>query len=301
MQVNSYVKSSRSERGVTLVELMVAMVIGLILAVAASAIYLYSKQNYNSSSETTQMEENGRFALNLLSQYIKTAGFVVINPASQRPQAPLDNKIFGCSFGMVSPTTATTAADIACQTSTPAGAMRPESIATFFETDAYSSSGAVYQGFDCLGLSSIPQGGVSNIVRSYFFVAPTTVQTPDGTVSMGQLSCLSDRTPLAAASPTFQVQPLIPGVEQIAFLYQLPSTADPDVAQSGYTATSITTAQWPTVLAVDVCVLTKSIQASGNDSGTVYTDCYGNNIAATPSTIYRTFRTTVRLRNKSSV
>lgn len=118
---------------------------------------------------------------------------------------------------------------------------------------------------------------------------------------MGQLSCLSDRTPLAAASPTFQVQPLIPGVEQIAFLYKLPSSADPDVAQSGYTATSITSTQWPTVLAVDICVLTKSIQASGNDSGTVYSDCYGNNIASTPNSVYRTFRTTVRLRNKSSV
>ena len=282
-------------------ELMVAMVIGLILAVAASAIYLYSKQNYNSSSETTQMEENGRFALNLLSQYIRTAGFVVINPASTRPQAPLDNKIFGCSFGMVNPTAASTTADIACRTTAQAGTMRSESIATFFETDSYASSGSIYQGFDCLGLSSIPQGGVSNIVRSYFFVAPTTVQTPTGTVSMGQLSCLSDRTPLAAASPTFQIQPLIPGVEQITFLYQLPSTTDPDVAQSGYAANTLTTAQWPTVLAVDVCVLTKSIQATGNDSGTTYQDCYGNNIAATANSVYRTFRTTVRLRNKSSV
>jgi hypothetical protein len=55
------------------------------------------------------------------------------------------------------------------------------------------------------------------------------------------------------------------------------------------------------VLAVDICVLTKSIQASGNDSGTAYADCYGNNITANPNAIYRTFRTTVRLRNKSSV
>lgn len=289
------------QRGVTLIELMIALIIGLILVIAASSIYLYSKQNYNTSSETTQIEENGRFALNLLTQYIKTAGFVMIDPTSPRPQGPIDNKIFGCRLGLVNGVTPSTTADIACRTSTPAGSLPSEAIAMFAETDTYNSSGATYQGYDCLGLSSIAQGGVSNIVRSYFFVANTTVQTVNGTANMGQLSCLSDRTPLAAVTPTYQVQPLIPGIEQIAFNYMLPSSADPDVAQIGYAASTLTAAQWPQVLAVDVCVLAKSIQAAGNDSGTAYNDCYGNSVSARPGEIYRVFRTTVRLRNKSSI
>lgn len=295
------INKTKVQRGVTLIELMVALVIGLILVLAASAIYLYSKQNYNTSSETTQIEENGRFALNLLTQYIQSAGFVMIDPTSPRPQGPIENKIFGCSFGLVNGTTASTTADIACRTSTPAGSLPSESIATYSETDAYNSSGATYQGYDCLGLSSIPMGGVSNAIRSYFFVANTTVQTPNGIITMGQLSCLSDRTPLAAVTPTYQTQPLIPGIEQIAFRYQLPSTSDPDVAQVGYAASALTAAQWPTVLAVDVCVLAKSIQPTSNDTGTSYIDCYGNALTNNAGEIYRTFRTTVRMRNKSSV
>ena len=98
------------------------------------------------------------------------------------------------------------------------------------------------------------------------------------------------------------MQPLLPGIEQLAFNYLLPSVADPETAQIGTSATTISAAsQWPSVLAVEVCVLAKSVQPGGNDTNTAYTDCYGNAIAAVPGEVYRTFTSTVRLRNKSSI
>jgi type IV pilus assembly protein PilW len=204
----------------------------------------------------------------------------------------------------VNPTTPATLADLACRTATPAGELPSASIALFAETDTYNLSGSTYQGFDCVGESSIPMGGVVNETRSYFVVTRTNVQTPNGIVRMGQLTCVSDRT-TAAGVVAFQAQPLIPGVEQLAFTYLLPSAADPNTAQAAQTAAQVTAGtvpatQWPAVLAVEVCVLTKSIQPGGNDTGTAYTDCYGNAIAAVASESYRTFRTTVRLRNRTS-
>lgn len=296
-------KFAQNQRGFSLVELMISLVIGLILAITASTIYLYSKQSFNSSTETSQMEENGKFALNLLTKNIQSAGFVMIDPAIPSPQGPIDNKINGCDFGMVDPTTPSSSADLACLAAAPVGARRSASIAVFTETDAYIGAGAKYQGFDCVGEGSISMPtttGTVNETRSYFFVAQTTVATTSGSTTMGQLSCVADQTP-AGGPAAYQSQPLIPGIEQIAFNYLLPSTADPNTAQASTAAATLTAAQWPTVLAVDVCVLAKSVQPGASDTGTAYTDCYGAAIAATAGDVYRTFRTTVRLRNKSSV
>lgn len=281
---------------------MIGLVIGIILALAASTVYLYSKQSFNSTSETSQLEENGRFAINLLTRYIQGAGYVVIDPAIPFPQGPIDTKVRGCDLGFVNPTTPTSASDLACATSTSAGARMSAGIAVFNQTDAYNASGAAYQGFDCVGLSStniITTTGSVNETRSYFFVSSTTAQTPTGVITVGQLSCVSDRTNSAGVA-SFQAQPLIPGIEQIAFRYLLPAAVDPDTAQVPTTAASMPASpSWPGVLAVELCVLGKSIQSAGNDSGTQYLDCYENAITAAPGEIYRTFRTTVRLRNKS--
>ena len=280
------------------------MVIGLVLVIAASSVYLYSKQSFNSSTETSQLENNGRFAINLLAKYIQSAGFVMIDPSFPAPQGPIDNKISGCDFGMTNPTNPTTTADLACLTATPTGVRRSATIALFSETGAYTGSGTKFQGFDCLGESSIDittSTGHIYETRSYFYIGNTTVQTPNGSTTMGQLSCLADRTLPTAVTPSYQSQPILPGIEQLAFSYLLPATADTNTAQGANAASALTAVTWPTVLAVDVCVLAKSIQAGGNDTGTSYTDCYGTAITASPGEVYRTFRTTVRLRNKSSI
>lgn len=297
----------RYQNGVSLIELLVGLAIGMVLALVASATYLYSKQSFNSSTETSQLEENGRYAINMLTRYIQSAGYVMVDPLHPSPQGPIDNKIIGCDFGFKNPvgaTTATLSDDLSCLTATPAGSLRSASIAVFSETDTYAGASGKFQGFDCIGNAavSIPVAGGTTIneTRSYFFVASTTVQTSNGSVTMGQLSCLADGT--IAGTPAFQVQPLLPGIEQLAFNYLLPSVADPETAQTVSSATAIAAAnQWPSVLAIEVCVLAKSVQPGGNDTGTAYTDCYGNAIAARAGDVYRTFTSTVRLRNKSSI
>lgn len=285
--------------GFSLIELMVSLAIGLVLAIAASMIYLYTKKSYNANTENSQMEENGRFALNLLAKYIQSAGFVMVDPTSNSPQGPIDNKISGCDFGFIDASTPT-AANLACLSATPSGSLRSASIALFSETDTYNSTAPKHQGFDCVGESAIPIG-TTNLVRSYFFVSHSNVQTPNGTKSMGQLACVADRTP-ASGVVDYQMQPLIPGIEQLAFTYLLPSNIDTKVAQAATSAASAAAAsQWPAILAVEVCVLAKTIQAAGNDTGTTYTDCYGNAITALATESYRTFRTTVSLRNKTTL
>ncbi len=296
----------RYQPGLTLIELMVSLVIGLVLAIVASSTYLYSKQAYNAVSENSQLEENGRFALNLLARNIQSAGFVALDPKATVAQGAYDIKVRGCDFGMVNPMTATSSADIACLSSTPTGTTRSASIGVFYDTDAYNTTGNKYQGFDCIGNSSVvvpstTGGSPTYQVRNYFFVSASTVQTPYGTTTMGQLSCVTDPRTSGATTGTFQMQPLIPGIQQLAVTYLIPSAINANTAQKASTALALETAgTWSKVTAVEVCVLSKSIQSSGNDTATSLTDCYNQSFTPPNGQTFRKFTTVVNLRNRTA-
>ena len=294
-------KLTRKQLGATLIELMVGLTIGLLLALVASSTYLFSKQNFNVISEVSQMEENGRFALNLLTRYAQSAGFTTIDPKANLPAGALDNKLSGCDRGYTS--TDSTAPDFTCLTTTPAGDIRSSSIRTIFETDIPDST--KFQGKDCIGNDSpaIPRttstGSPSYVVTSYFFISSTIVKTDAGTTTMGQLSCLADSRGSGTTTYTLP-QPIIPGIVQIAVGYLVPSATAPEAAHTSKTAAQIeAAAEWSKVAALDLCVMAKSIGNSANDTNTSYTDCYGTAMTTARGERYRTFRTTVNLRNRT--
>lgn len=300
-------QTRRSAAGFSLIELLVSMAIGLLLAILGSATYLYTKQNYSAVSETSQMEDNGRFALNLLSRYVQSAGFVMLNPQATGIQGALVNKISGCDFGMANGQTAASSADIACRAATPAGERRSASFSSFSDTDAPNNAGALFQGFNCIGNNAVEVVQLNETgtpfstfaTRSHFFISFTNVATQGGGATMmGQLSCVADSS--LAGAPAFQTQPLIPGIEQLGVAYLLPSALSPNSAQVSMTATEVTAAaRWGEVMAVELCVMTKSIQTAGNDTGTRYNDCFGTQLVSVPGESFRTFRTVVNLRNRT--
>ncbi len=61
--------------GMTLIELMVALTIGLFLTWGAIQVYLQSKSNYRSTEVVTRLQENARFALDTLEPDLRLAGF----------------------------------------------------------------------------------------------------------------------------------------------------------------------------------------------------------------------------------
>jgi type IV pilus assembly protein PilW len=63
------------QRGVNLVELMVASVIGLILIAGVLSIFVSSKMTYFSNEKMARLQENGRVALNLVSYDVRASGY----------------------------------------------------------------------------------------------------------------------------------------------------------------------------------------------------------------------------------
>jgi type IV pilus assembly protein PilW len=61
--------------GVTLVELLVSMAIGLVVALASTMAYLAVRNTANATDAMSRMNEDGKLALDMLSREIQMAGF----------------------------------------------------------------------------------------------------------------------------------------------------------------------------------------------------------------------------------
>lgn len=61
-------------RGMTLVELMIAMMLGLLVVGSASAIFISNRQTYRATEGLGRVQENGRMAFELMARDLREAG-----------------------------------------------------------------------------------------------------------------------------------------------------------------------------------------------------------------------------------
>jgi type IV pilus assembly protein PilW len=66
--------SSRRQLGLTLVELMVALVLGLVVIGAVVNLFLTNRQTYRATENLARMQENLRFAFELMARDVREAG-----------------------------------------------------------------------------------------------------------------------------------------------------------------------------------------------------------------------------------
>lgn len=69
------VNTAQSHRGFTLVELLVAMALGILLTTGIANIYIQNRQSYVQDEEIARLQENARYAINLLKRDLTMAGF----------------------------------------------------------------------------------------------------------------------------------------------------------------------------------------------------------------------------------
>jgi type IV pilus assembly protein PilW len=147
------------QRGLTLVELMVALAISLTLVLAASMLFLNTRFNQHASDERSLMDETGAQALEIIGRQVANAGFYptiseevgsasgaslknvfvnygtvikLIDPAATH--AAIATGLYGCSSGVVK-------ADLTgCESNgTSFGAPNSDSLSvSYFTTDAMS-------------------------------------------------------------------------------------------------------------------------------------------------------------------
>lgn len=74
------IKINKRQRGFTLIELMVALLLGLLVVAAAGSIFLSNRRVYGSTEAISRIQENQRAAFELISRDIREAG---VNPCSR--------------------------------------------------------------------------------------------------------------------------------------------------------------------------------------------------------------------------
>lgn len=112
--------SNVTQRGLTLIELMIALTIGLFLIGAVSALFVNTRKGFDYSNEVAQLQETGRFALEAISRDVRMAGYNgcgrtvttanVVNDASTNPLLDFSTPIRGYEGGVDALPTALTAA-----------------------------------------------------------------------------------------------------------------------------------------------------------------------------------------------
>ncbi|MCC5796411.1 MAG: PilW family protein [Methylophaga sp.] len=64
------------QKGLSLIELMVAIVIGLLLVAGVTQLFANNSQIYNVQDNRARIQENGRYALHALTEAIQRAGYI---------------------------------------------------------------------------------------------------------------------------------------------------------------------------------------------------------------------------------
>lgn len=313
------------QRGLSLVELMVALTIGLFLMGAVGIIYVNTATASRGSTQESQMNEDATLALELLQQQIRLAGFSNVNAAGNRLFP--GQAVFGCdgSFDDIDSDFSALACD--------AGA-GPDAIAVRYEATQLNSQ-------------TITVGGVTSPANcAYESLAAWTPSVAEGVpaaVPATSLALADNRYYIAndvnnGNTPTLFCQgrtgaafgaetALIPNIEDLQIQYgvtDLPSVGNPIPHQvAGYVNASdevLTRASvapqpgaWSRVSALRVCLVARSARpvptgdnplGTANPDGTTltpglgtYIDCGGVSRTVTDRFIRRAYTTTIQLRN----
>lgn len=82
----------RNQFGLTLIELMVSLVLGLLLMAGVLQLFAANKQSYQLSEEVARMQEGARYAVSVLERDIRMAGYLGCT-GRQRDLIVINNKV----------------------------------------------------------------------------------------------------------------------------------------------------------------------------------------------------------------
>jgi type IV pilus assembly protein PilW len=333
-QPRFFPSSRQSQRGLSLVELMVSLTIGLFLLGAVGIIYVNTVTTSRSSTQESQMNEDASLALELLQQQIRLTGFSNVNTASG-DRLFTGQAVFGCQgdSGATANGSAFSDDDAAFSALACDGGTRQDAFAVRYEASLLNSQSVTNAGVQFPGncahealaaWDASAEGAASAtplaLADNRYYVAddPANNNTPT-------LYC-QGRVGGAGAGPAGTgygaATALIPNIEDMQVQYAvtaLPSAGLPIPHQvNGYVdadhaVLGAAAANWSRVAALRICLIARSAQpvptgdnpvGTANPDGTTlvaglgtYVDCDGVSQTATDRFIRRAYVTTIQLRN----
>lgn len=253
----------RDARGHTLVEVTIAMTLGLLILVAAVSVYRAQRVSYLAAGDRARRLDAAGVALDVIARQIRIAGFAPLDRAPPAGGAGL----FGCTGGRPAGSVSTPAC-------TPLAGDSDGIEVRYVGDDVSTWPTGDGQATDCLG-QGVGDARSGPLVVSRYFVRRST------STGMPELYCEGSGRPGVA-------QPLVEGVERLRLRYR--------VRGAGFwvDASALNAAQWPDVIAVDMCVQVRGAAAGRSAE---YLDCDGRIATARDARSRFVARRYVALRN----
>lgn len=198
-----------SQDGLTLIEMMVAVTIGLLLMVGIAQVYLSSMSTQRTQNDVTLLNESARFTFDLMSRELRKAGFRNTwqqNSASISEFCPTDGPLPQSAYIGVNDAASISTSSADLSGTAIAISNRSDVLKVRFYGETSNGTEAIT---DCHGYPV----AANQLVQETLYVAPDPANGNEPT-----LWChTSNPAPVTAAHPG--ALPLVAGVESLQMLY----------------------------------------------------------------------------------
>jgi type IV pilus assembly protein PilW len=305
----------RHAHGRSLLELLIAMAVGLVVMGAALAIFSATSSSSRVSESESRLNENATIALGILQQHIRLAGYSSIAGSTTYTirKNYNDAGVRGCEGGFTSETA--TFAALTCNNTT-----ATDAISVRYEADL-SNSTPVVAGAATLAANCVSQGIAATTASQATSTAAGAAALPNYALADNRFYVKSVGTPSggpelycagATGNGTFGVpQPIMEGVERIELSYGVAASPTANITTAYMSAQSIDTQfaaeadRWKRVVSVKVCLVMRSTENADQTnkvtlSGVTnrYYDCNNTLQTTTDNYLRRAYTSTVLLKNR---
>jgi len=261
----------RLQRGLSMIELLVGLSIGMMTIAVAIGTLVISRQISGSVNEASQLQQQAAQAFRSIGQQARQAGSLRLNLAYAKDSSQAVDLADPVAFEV--PAGVVTVAGV----DTPTSTADQLTLAYQNYTEDLVGNNAVQSQFrDCLG-----QAGSAGVIRSGF-----SLDKPAGATS-GELDCRGS---------TGAAQPVIENVAdfRVRFLLQAGSFGSPTMRYR--TAGTLAATDWPRVHAIEVC-----LELEGNETlpatSVPYLNC-ANQSVVRGQKLRMVFRNTYQIRSQ---
>lgn len=248
-------KNRSTQRGITLIEMMIAMVVSLVLVAGVGTVYVSSKRNYAARDELATLNDSARVALETLRHHLEHAGYAT---PSHLPigryfyvQGDTDPQAGTCGTGTFG--TNSLGAIKKTATADGGGLNGSDTITVRFIADQTLNIDALNSQFN-KGVDGC-YGGQSSIKDSLTyngFLIGTDGSTRDSTGNLIPILYA------AGSNSNLPIRPVVNGIENMQFMYGIDvdgnDTADRFVNAAGVGG------NWESVVSIKVALLVRSMQ-----------------------------------------
>lgn len=246
----------QTQRGMSLIELMIAMVVSLVLMAGVGTVYVSSKRNYQARDQLSLMDESARVALDALSKHLEHAGYATPEKLPMGDYLIKPGDVSGNS--LASGACADGNSNIVASSSLRDTADNDDDSTT----DYGDTTGIAFIADDEL-FRDCANAGNDTASRDWSGCRAGTAASVTGALAYNSFFVDTDNSGVAnlycGTSRMGGKSAVVPGIENIQFMYGVDTNLDGSVDKY-VNATSVGAGEWQRIISIKVGLLVRSLE-----------------------------------------